>query len=245
MKNQIWISRDILDCILDPGLSSGAIESSYSEIHRAYEVFNRASTFITLDSNKFDLSDGILNLKRSIDIRLKLIEKIYKFKKLIVVDKPKHCIDMLAYIGLIRPLVLKELFIFRNGIEHKDANPPSVKKCINLLDATWYFLKSTDGLVETTRNAFELFDRHSCGDINIDYPRQIITIHGRFSIELLSEIQRDGFYRIKLNTKEIKKICSEKFTVPLRPDERYIVGRIQLTPADALDFYRRIFLFYC
>ncbi len=38
---------------------------------------------------------------------------------------------------------MKQLLAIRNDIEHRDVKPPSTEKCLELLDAVWYFLKST------------------------------------------------------------------------------------------------------
>jgi hypothetical protein len=36
----------------------------------------------------------------------------------------------------------------RNGIEHNDAAPPDTPRCEFYVDVVWYFLKSTDALVD-------------------------------------------------------------------------------------------------
>ncbi len=53
------------------------------ELERAYQIWERASYLIIEGKDDFQLSDGILNLKRSLKCaRLKLIEEYYKFKRL-------------------------------------------------------------------------------------------------------------------------------------------------------------------
>ena len=43
-------------------------------------------------------------------------------------------------------MMLRRLMDIRNAVEHKDSKAPSINRCLELLEFTWYFLKSTDSL---------------------------------------------------------------------------------------------------
>jgi hypothetical protein len=79
MKKELWLSDKII-FEWEPYLQGGTVLDT-SKINRAYEIWERANSLISNSVNDFDLSDTILNLKRSLDQRLKLIEKIYSFKE--------------------------------------------------------------------------------------------------------------------------------------------------------------------
>ena len=59
---------------------------------------------------------------------------------------PKNvgALERLEAVGLARPFLIRRLFDLRNDIEHRDAAPPDLDRCLELADVTWYFLKSTD-----------------------------------------------------------------------------------------------------
>jgi len=87
-------------------------------------------------------------LKRALNHRLKLIEEIYSFKFVEINNRPKGYLEILEVFGVVRPFLMKRLLTIRNGIEHNDEKPPSYERCLELLDVVWYFLKSTDSMVQ-------------------------------------------------------------------------------------------------
>ncbi|WP_313260480.1 hypothetical protein [Lacrimispora sp.] len=142
---ECWLSKDIWNW--DARYESGT-ELDAEAWKRAYEIWDRAKFLIDINDNLFCLSDGITNLKRSINQRLKNIEKVYHFKNIDFENKAKGYLELLEQFDIVRPLIMKELLRIRNEIEHNDALPPNANRCQELVDIVWYFLKSTDSLVQ-------------------------------------------------------------------------------------------------
>jgi len=139
-----WISKDVLT--FDYKVESTQV-TNIDRMNRAYEIWEHSRGLIESNQTDFHLSDGIANLKRSLNQRLQLIEDLYHLKSIKLEDKPKGYLELLEFLGVVRPFLMKQLLAIRNDIEHRDAQPPSFEKCLELLDAIWYFLKSTDYLV--------------------------------------------------------------------------------------------------
>ncbi|HVI39520.1 MAG TPA: hypothetical protein VM577_02580, partial [Anaerovoracaceae bacterium] len=122
MSNTVWISKEIFEWNIGPA-SGNYID--YDSYIRSYEIWEHSQNLIMHPESGFDLADGIANLKRSIDQRLRLIEKIYNLKSINFSHKPKGYLELLESYGIIRPLILKNLLTIRNDIEHHDAMPPT------------------------------------------------------------------------------------------------------------------------
>jgi hypothetical protein len=60
-------------------------------------------------------------------------------------------LELLADVGVIRPLMLQSLLKVRNEVEYNDASPPDVIRCNEFADAVWYLLKTTDSMLEVGR----------------------------------------------------------------------------------------------
>ena len=225
-KENIWLCNSVLDW-------SATIESygytNAEDCQRAHELWKHAELFLKDDANEFNRVDVISNLKRCLNQRLKFIEQVYSLKKIALSDSPKGYLEYLASLGLVRPYMLKQLMLIRNDIEHNDAPPPNIERCRELLDLTWYFLKSTDSFVAWRKNDFILKKLTDEGDetqywlnlkinFELDYA---IRINGWIPETLLSKEEKQGFTLIKLMAFGSKKACwgeSEKHTDKLDND---------------------------
>lgn len=139
----------------------------FDDIARAYQIWEHAQELVNKNDSKLYLSDCIANLKRAINHRLQAIESIYSISKLPLKISSKKTLDRFEYLGLIRPAILNELINVRNVIEHQDKEPPEKKKCLFYIDIVWYFLKSTDPLVDDIVKQVE-FDDHEKNNIKMD-----------------------------------------------------------------------------
>lgn len=148
MNDKIWISNNIFNSYGSVGISK-LIDNELWE--RSYEIWEHACGLIDKPKNEFSLTDGIANLKRLLNHRLQLIEKLYCFKEIDFANKPKGYLELLENYGIVRPFIMKELLKIRNGIEHYDQRPPDVIRCKELSDIIWYFLKSTDNIVQQAK----------------------------------------------------------------------------------------------
>lgn len=155
--DSVWLSNDIFNWAAYSQGGSILYELSW---RRSYEIWKRACDLIEKNDTPFDLNDGIANLKRSLNHRLTLIEEIYHFKNISFLNKPKGYLELLGAYNIVRPFIMKNLLIIRNNIEHHDSDPPELPRCKELLDITWYFLKSTDAIVQIKKESiyFEAYD---------------------------------------------------------------------------------------
>lgn len=219
MKDRIWISKKIFNWISYPQ-SYGYVDAY--KWARAYEIWERASRLIDKYETSFDLSDGILNLKRSLDQRTKLIEELYSLRQIKYKNKPKGYFEILGDFGAARPFLLKKLLKIRNQIEHEDVNPPNVSECREWLDIIWYFLKSTDAFVKMKREDLvfvveEKEKAHYGYTINIErYKVPNCYLSGWFPIDLISNIENKGCFEVIIEVKETKKDLKKR-----RPNETY------------------------
>ena len=152
MCNAVWISKEVFEWNIQPIFGSFVDYDSYI---RSYEIWEHSHNLIMHPKSSFDLADGIANLKRSINQRLQLIENVYNLKSINFPNRPKGYLELLESYGIVRPLILKNLLIVRNNIEHYDALPPNEDRCKELVDVVWYFLKSTDQIVQIAKDDIE------------------------------------------------------------------------------------------
>ncbi len=155
MKHRIiYLSPDILQWRPH---SPGGLILSDADKHRAYDHLLRAEHFIKLEVvEDADLADCLGNLRRAVTHRTQLLEKLYRLRVPLQAGAKKHFIELLAQVGIVRPSFLRALLAARNAVEYRDRKPPSRWRCQEMADAVWYFLRSTDPLVLTRRDYFEL-----------------------------------------------------------------------------------------
>ncbi len=247
MSNIAWISKEILEWDISP-ISGSYID--YNSCVRSYEIWEHSQKLIMHPGSNFDLADGIANLKRSIDQRLRLIEKIYNLKSINFQNRPKGYLELLECYGVIRPLVLKNLLIIRNNIEHHDAMPPTEDRCKELVDIVWYFLKSTDQIVQITKDdiEFTLFsngkETHYGFTLTLnrsDYGH--CEIWGWFPTEMINTHELSNF--IKINVTDIhgkEKWKEENKHTEKKETDRWIRGEPMFEGDDLRLLIREILL---
>lgn len=120
----------------------------FDKLTRAHDMWRHAQSRVKGEPNEFDRVDCISSLKRAVNSRLKTIESVYNFDKLPSLRSKKQTLEKYQDYGLIRPSILRDLFEIRNLLEHEDVDPPETDKCHLFIDIVWYFLKSTDSLLQ-------------------------------------------------------------------------------------------------
>lgn len=123
-------------------------EVDFDKMNRGHEIWRHAQNRVKNNPSEFDRVDCISSLKRAVNSRLKTIDDEYNFHKLPNLRSKKQILEKYQDYGLIRPSILKDLFEVRNLLEHEDSEPPQTDKCRYYIDITWYFLKSTDSLLQ-------------------------------------------------------------------------------------------------
>jgi hypothetical protein len=103
-------------------------------------------------------------LWNAVDSRIRLLSETYGLTSLARLlgwrrkSDDADMLEMLTRLGLIRPLLLRQLKDVRNVVEHSDAGAPSEDECLNYLDVVWYFLRSTDIFVSRIFTDADLVD---------------------------------------------------------------------------------------
>lgn len=121
-----------------------------------YKYLDLAQHIALEHTNPFQLIDLISNLNRSIDHRLKKLSHDYALKKLNHLHIPKDTLGKLEKLKIIRPTMLEAINSIRNRIEHSFHAPPPLARCQELIDFTWYFLKSTDDICRLIAESYTL-----------------------------------------------------------------------------------------
>lgn len=199
IDNKIWISEKIFENYL-PCIGGKPVSASFRK--RSYALWNHANTLIQNANTEFELEDGIIDLKRALNHRLKLIEQIYGFKQYIPEYKNIPYLEILERLSIIKPSLLKKLLIIRNNIEHNDDSAPEQERCLELSDIVWYFLKSTDQMCNLLYNDIECIDEENDNQffsIKIDYEKPFnISIRGLLNKNDLSFSYTESFLELNV-----------------------------------------------
>lgn len=164
-------------------------------VHRGHEVWRHAQGRLSDSATPLDCVDCIGTLKRAIDIRLKAIRSTYNFDALPSPRGKKQTLERLQDYGIVRPAILKELIDVRNSLEHAHSEPPSVAKCRFYVDICWYFLKSTDILVDMAVASLVYEEHDYVSSVQIEvHPRDNwrLRVKGHIRTEMLLEVPTPG-----------------------------------------------------
>jgi hypothetical protein len=142
---RMYLSSEFLDWYAE---SDGGAILDAEAIHRAYEIWRHARDRAALDATDLDCIDAIGALRRAVNHRLKFLRGIYNLDHLPSALGKKQTLERLRELGIVRPAIVKELLGVRNLIEHEDTEPPDTKQSRYYVDIVWYFLKSTDKLLD-------------------------------------------------------------------------------------------------
>jgi hypothetical protein len=134
-KINIYVNPSVIDW--HGHLESWSTEGM-SRVRRSYDTLDHAVGLVDGEATEFGISDAIMNLKRAINVRLKLLDELYCFSHMVGLKK-LGALERLEAVGLAKPFLIKQLFDLRNDIEHNDAAPPPISRVKELLDITWYF----------------------------------------------------------------------------------------------------------
>jgi hypothetical protein len=106
------------------------------------------------------------------------LKEIYQLRDLPTGTKAMKDLELLECLGIIRPLMLRQLINIRNIVEHEVSSPPSTDECLMFADLTWYFLRSTDNLVNSYVEEIYFEPRRMT---DRDYPQAVIKFRESFA----------------------------------------------------------------
>lgn len=248
MNDCIWISNKIFE------------QEAYFKSHdyvdtnrwlRAYEIWERAEYLINRAKSAFDLSDGILNLKRSLDQRTKLIEELYGLSKIKYTNKSKYYFEVLGDFGIARPFILKKLLEIRNDIEHRDISPPRIEECKEWLDIVWYFHKSTDYITNSKRDDLAFMFEDSGLEFVFSVESSVYpycNIDGLLLKKLYSIEEKQEHFKVesvKIETRsDLQRRYQEAYFDDMSKEDVYIHGRVKLDENTYKLLMKRFFSVY-
>lgn len=145
IANSMYLNSSFLDWYAD---TEGGSYCEADALHRAYDIWRHARDRTSATASDHDRIDAISALRRSVNHRLKSLRTTYNFDYLPSVLGKKQVLERLQEFGIVRSAIIKDLLEVRNLIEHEDIDPPDLEKCRRFVDITWYFLKSTDKLLD-------------------------------------------------------------------------------------------------
>lgn len=126
---------------------------------RAYELWKFAADLNDRSTDDVGRGTVVQKLWNAVDHRIRFLHEVYCLniaKSLLGLPKATASLDTLHELGVIRPLILKNLKNVRNRVEHQDRGAPDAIQCSNLVDSVWYFLRSTDYLAVRKLSSFTL-----------------------------------------------------------------------------------------
>ena len=192
-------------------------------VSRAQEIWRHAAAKLKSPSSELDRVDCIGTLKRAINHRLKAIQATYHFDQLPTTRPKKQIFEKLQDYGLVRPAIIKELLEVRNGIEHNDAAPPDPPRCEFYVDVVWYFLKSTDALVDMAVDSIVYEDDQSESALYLSvkpYDNWKFSVSGSVLDSFLLEDPKAGDLKLQdfaTPTRRAQRGYT-KFTATVQPD---------------------------
>ena len=169
-----------------------ATEVDFEKLERAHRIWRHAQKRLDGTPSEFDIVDCITSLKRAINSRIKTLSHEYSFNALPNIRSKKQTLEKYQDYGLIRPSFFKELFELRNLLEHEDVQPPSIKKCRHYIDIVWYFLKSTDSLLQMKTDVIAYIDPVADSEVYLHFnPNKnwSIRVYGSILPEYVSDIE--------------------------------------------------------
>lgn len=232
---KFWIPLDILSW---PSRCEGGSVFAAEERPRSYAHLRRAEQFLKVlpEPTDHDLADCLGNLRRCFTHRLKLLEKYYNIRAAIDAPQKRPLPELLAEVGIIRPLMLKALLNVRNDVEYADAKPPSVERCSEFAEAVWYLLRSTDSLLELGRTEVyfdkggEIAGEPACWFcLHIEYkPKLKLQISGKFSPDMLSRERLSA--SMELEAEHPADDTAKTHDLEKNGSERFVMGTLNLLP---------------
>jgi hypothetical protein len=168
MTRTFWLPEEILSWHAE--YESGH-RTEIERVLRPHELLLHSEGLLTSTENEFARADAVLSLKRAINSRLQHLEELYAFST--AFPRNIGALERLEIVGLARPLLIRQLFSLRNNIEHNDATPPNAYECRELIDSTWYFLKTTDYACKVVPRGVVLKNPSRCTGSSL---RELVTV---------------------------------------------------------------------
>lgn len=173
-STRAWLSPEIFHWRRSHESEIGLDEREW---RRAYDHFMHAEEVLRGGGDALSRVDVISTLKRCLNQRLQHLKSAYQLDGISFPRGPTRLLDKLAELGVVRPFLLEHLMQVRNRIEHSDVPPPSHRRCSELTDVVWYFLRSTDQIAKFRPGT--LFFEESTADLGSEFGEYGLVLDAR------------------------------------------------------------------
>ncbi len=251
----MWLNPVVLEISSYP---SGGTTFSGDAWKRPYKFLEHSENILSKQTSEFERSDVITNLRKAIDQRIRLMNNRYSFKSIPIAKSFSDNYELLEFLGIIRPKMLKKLIDIRNLVEHEDGEPPSQEECEVFLEFAWYFLRSTDLITQRVIDGImfeELDGENNWIEISLNPPDKIIPIiRGSIPPEYISKEPVNEWIILKIeklknaentlqnldnNNSELNS--TNNFDDGINSENMYFVGELRGPDKVFKDFYKFYF----
>lgn len=250
---QCWISLTAANW---PGVWGGGTAGEADEWPRPYEMLKHADSRLSERPDEFARTDAIATLKRAVSHRIRLLDEKYGFRGLPVRDKPDEILDLLEWVGLIRPTMLRKLIELRNAVEHEDQPPSDANDCRVFADFVWFFMRATDRHVQLVPEHFVLKERPTAVNarhwvqVRVEPPRDWAPkISGWLPPNLISDVPTNDWLQVNLERKETWAEASMRLAdrtssthSERTADDIWFLGEVRGPASGLHTLYRQYFL---
>jgi hypothetical protein len=139
---------------IDGIIMSAGGESNSWDYHRSnwklqHEIWEHGNQLLSKpDTSQQDLAAAIIQFQRAVELRDKLLNKIYGFER-IPGRRSASKYTIMVDLGIIRPTLKIRLRDLRNSLAHEPGEIQiSKNECELLSDTAWYYLKVTDRITQ-------------------------------------------------------------------------------------------------
>lgn len=174
---------------------------------RSHELWSHTEQILGKPTNEFERTNSIMDLRRAVDRRVRLLDERYSFRGIPIKEKPSDTLALLEFVGVVRPRMLQKLIAIRNAVEHEDADPPDHDTCEVFLEFTWYFLKSTDQITQRVVDRISFTDNEDgCWvEVGISPPHSWLPLlRGWIPSGLISDKPRDEWLFLRMKRFETR-----------------------------------------
>ena len=181
---KIWVSGEILDWsahVDNTQLGISDWKGHYEPWQHANETLKRTQT------TEQDLASAIFQLRRAVEFRENALRLFYGLDQIPGTTKNTVLTDL----QIVQPIMRHELRRLRNMVAHEyGAALPEVSRCREFAEFTFYFLRSTDRLLDSPVGGLSFDGPENAGSflMNIKPGTWIMSIEGELDRRLVSEL---------------------------------------------------------
>ncbi|MEV4439622.1 hypothetical protein AB0K09_11455 [Streptomyces sp. NPDC049577] len=230
-----WLTGDLSDLFIDGRGTAGLSDQDIVMKMRAEESFRHAEYRLDNFRVKYDLVDGVLALKRAMQVRLEHLDQLYSLRNF-PGARQRGWLGVLEDLGLVRQRMLRRMNRLRNAVEHDGAEPPSLDECEDYREVVWWFLKATSGILERPVDyCFDWLGARATCDLSFD--SFSVELIGNFLPEMLSTEWIDGWIELKVQPAVAVKFKEEETPIYVADTGHFYVCAT-ISGAGALPFLR-------